>query len=853
MTTLRKNTPRFLTVTLTLVLTFTVCIFAFLAFFMNRQSKDSIRQVGRMYMSSISDQITMHFETTIGLRLNQLDALVKTVVTEDIHEDPADQESLIENAQARDFSHLAFCRADGSLDMLYGPSLRLTDPPPFVESLTGQQEKVAVGSDANGETLILLGIPANHMPAGEDPCIGLVAALPISYITETLSLNENSSHIYSFIIRRDGTFVVRTNDAYRGNYFDRVRELYDSVDGGDPELYLQALSRAMSRGEDYSATFVIRDDTRQLYCSKLAHSEWFLLTFMPYNALDQIITGFTSRWTIILFAACAFVLVLLLLIFREYFKMIRRQMMDLENAQREAVHANRAKSEFLSNMSHDIRTPMNAIVGMTAIAAANIDDTQQVQNCLKKITLSSRHLLGLINDVLDMSKIESGKLTLNMDRVSLREVMDGIVSIAQPQVRSKRQRFDVCIHDIAAENVCCDSVRLNQVLLNILGNALKFTPEEGRIVVSLYEEASPKGDEYVRTHITVSDTGIGMTPEFKEKIFEAFIREDSTRVRRTEGSGLGMAITKYIVDAMGGSIDVKSELGKGSEFHVALDLQRAETAEEDMILPEQNVLVVDDDRQLCESAAASLKSIGVKADWALDAETAMERIDLRSKARDPYQIILLDWKLTDTDGIAAARQIRRRFGSDTPILLISAYDWSEIEAEARAAGITGFISKPLFRSTLFYGLRPFTGAPDLPQKTNETAAADLSGKRVLLAEDNDLNWEIANELLSDLGLELEWAENGQICVDKFKSSPPGFYNGILMDLRMPVMTGYEATAAIRALDRPDAGIPIIAMTADAFSEDIKKCLDCGMNAHVAKPIDIREISRILDKFLNGRH
>jgi len=850
---LRKNTPRFLTVTLTLVLALTVCIFAFLAFFMNRQSKDSIRQVGQMYMSSMSDQITMHFETTIDLRLNQLDALVETVVTKDIHENLAAQSNLIENAQAREFSHLAFCRADGSLDMLYGPPLCLTDPPPFVESLIEQQEKVAVGSDASGETLILLGIPANHMPVGEDPCIGLVAALPISYITETLSLNENSNHVYSFIIRRDGSFIIRTNDAYRDNYFDRVRDLYEKVDGGDPELYLQALNNAMSRGEDYSATFVIRGDTRQLYCSKLAHSEWFLLTFMPYNALDQIISGFTSRWTVILFAACAFVLMVLLLIFREYFKMIRRQMEDLETAQQEAVHANRAKSEFLSNMSHDIRTPMNAIVGMTAIAAANIDDSQQVQNCLKKITLSSRHLLGLINDVLDMSKIESGKLTLSMDRVSLREMMDSVVSIAQPQIRSKRQQFDVCIHDIAAENVYCDSVRLNQVLLNLLGNALKFTPEEGRIMVSLYEEASPKGDEYVRTHITVSDNGIGMTPEFKEKIFEAFVREDSTRVRRTEGSGLGMAITKYIVDAMGGSIEVESELGKGSEFHVALDLQRAETAEEDMILPEQNVLVVDDDQQLCESTAASLKSIGIKADWVLDAETAMERIDCRSKMQDPYQIILLDWKLTDIDGITAARRIRQRFGSETPILLISAYDWSEIEAEARAAGITGFISKPLFRSTLFYGLRPFTGAPDLPQKTNETAALDFSGKRVLLAEDNDLNWEIANELLSDLGLELEWAENGQICVDKFKNSPAGFYGTILMDLRMPVMTGYEATAAIRALDRPDANIPIIAMTADAFSEDIKKCLDCGMNAHVAKPIDIREVSRLLDKFLNGHY
>ena len=850
---LRASTTHFLTVSLTAVLVFTICIFSFLALYMKHQSRETIRRVSQMYMTSINDQITRHFETTIGLRLDQLDSLVKTVVTDDIHENPAMQKILINNAHAREFTHLAFYRTDGTFSMLYGDGLQVADPGPFLGSLLNREKKVAVGTGADGDPVIILGVPATHQPTEKDPCAALVVAMPVSYLTETLSLDENTDHVYSFIIRRDGSFIIRTNDASRGTYFDRVRGLYESVDGGAPEVYIENLSQAMAAEEDYSASFVIRGDTRQLYCSKLAHSEWFLLTFMPYNTLDQIISGFTTRWSALLFAACAFVLLALLLIFREYLKMTRQQVADLEKARKAAVHANKAKSEFLSNMSHDIRTPMNAIVGMTAIATANIDDTQQVQNCLKKIALSSRHLLGLINDVLDMSKIESGKLTLNMDQISLREVMDSIVNIVQPQVRSKHQQFDVFIHDISTENVCCDSVRLNQVLLNLLGNALKFTPENGLIQVSLYEEDSPKGDTFVRTHIIVKDNGIGMTPEFRKRIFESFVREDNARVRRTEGSGLGMAITKYIVDAMGGTIEVESELGKGSEFHVTLDLQRAETPEEEMILPEWNILLVDDDRQLCETTTASLKSIGVKADWALNAEKAMEMIDRRVKAQDDYQIILLDWKLPDTDGITAAREIRRRFGNDARILLISAYDWSEIEAEAKDAGITGFISKPLFRSTLFYGLKPFAGEPDAPQESHEEHLGDLSGKHVLLAEDNDLNWEIASELLSDLGMELDWAENGQICADKFERSPVGFYDAVLMDLRMPVMTGYEATQAIRAMDRPDANIPIIAMTADAFSEDIKKCLDCGMNAHVAKPIDIREVSRLLDKFLNGHH
>lgn len=846
----QSNPTRFLTVSISAVLILTVCIFSSLGGYMARRSRETIREVSRMYMSGLGEQISMHFETTINLRLDQLDTLVKTVVPDRIHGDPDLLQTLIYNAEARNFSYLAFYHSDGSFEMLYGSPLELTDPEPFYASLSSGHKKVAVGSDREGNRVVLLGVPSAHQPTENHSCIALVAGLPVSYISDTLSLDENEAHVYSFIIRQNGSFVIRTSDALCENYFDRVHNLYSEVDGQNPELYIAALSEAMANRVPYSAECVISGETRQMYCTKLSNSEWYLLIFMPSSTLDRVVNGFTAHWTRIVFLVCAFVLAVLLLLFRQYFRLLRNQLDELERARKAAVRANKAKSEFLSNMSHDIRTPMNAIVGMTAIATANINDPQQVQNCLKKISLSGRHLLGLINDVLDMSKIESGKLTLNTDQVSLREVMDSIVSIVQPQVHAKQQQFNVFIHDISTENVCCDSVRLNQVLLNLLGNAVKFTPERGSIQISLCEESSPKGGAYVRIHLRVKDTGIGMTPEFQTRIFEPFVREDSSRVRKTEGSGLGMAITKYIVDAMGGTITVSSEPGKGSEFHVVLDLEKAQVQEEDMVLPKWNLLVVDDDTQLCESTAISLNSIGVNADWALDAETAIEMIAQRRNCRDSYQIILLDWKLPGMDGITAAREIRRRFGSEAPILLISAYDWSEIEAEAKDAGITGFISKPLFRSTLFYGLRPFMGPSDAPQEPPAEEQTDFTGRRVLLAEDNDLNWEIAQELLSGLALELEWAENGQICVEKFRTSPEGFYDAILMDLRMPVMTGYEATRAIRALDRTDAAaVPIIAMTADAFSEDVQRCLEAGMNAHIAKPIDIREISRILEKYL----
>ncbi len=842
----KKSTTRFLTVSLLLVAVFCVCIFSFLAFFMNQKSAETISSVGTIYMTSMSEKVSQHFETTIDLRLIQVESLVETISPKH----SALRSTLEYNAQARGFEGLAFCSDDGDFDVLYGDPLTTADPDPFLKSLRAGEKKVAVGLDKNGEKFVLLGVPARYPMQDGGDSIALVASLTADYVAETLSLYSDNSLVYSHIIRNDGSFVIRSGDAYRDNYFERLQSLFDSVpETGDQ--YVHELQEAMRTGEDYSTLLQIGEERRHLYSTKLAYSEWYLVTVLPYGELDEAVNDLGKTWILMVYLGCAVVLLALLLIFAQYFKLLLGQMQELAEAKKAAEHANKAKSEFLSNMSHDIRTPMNAIVGMTAIATANINDVQQVQNCLKKITLSSRHLLGLINDVLDMSKIESGKLTLNMDQISLREVMDSIVSIVQPQVRAKHQRFDVFIHDISTENVCCDSVRLNQVLINFLGNAIKFTPDGGAIQVSLYEEDSPKGVDFIRVHLTVKDNGIGMTKEFQEKIFDSFSREDSTRVRKTEGTGLGMAITKYIVDAMDGTIDVESELGKGTEFHVTLDLERAQIQEEDMILPEWNLLVTDDDQQLCESTVASLKSIGVRADWALDAETAIKMIEKRHQHGDDYHIILLDWKLPGMDGITAAKEIRRRFGTDTPILLISAYDWSEIETDAKAAGITGFISKPLFKSTLFYGLKPFIGAP---QATDEPPPEEITshfdGKKILLAEDNDLNWEIAEELLSELGLDLEWAENGQICVEKFEASPLGYYDAILMDLRMPVMSGYEATRAIRASERADASLPIIAMTADAFSEDIKKCLDCGMNAHVAKPIDVREISRLLDKYIN---
>ena len=842
-----KTSPiRFLVVSLTVVAALCVALLSFLAFYMNRRNTDTINSVGSFYMSEMSQQSAKTCQSALRLRLDQVHDLAEAVGPGD-GRTPEELYQLLSYNASASFLSVSLWAEDGHHEVVSGPRVDVVDPEPFLASLNAGEDKAAVGTAADGQSVILLGVSARYPMSGGGNSCALVAAIPASYLDGFIPLNEDNGEFYSIIIRRDGTYIISPSDATRENYFDRVRDTYE-VSGGDTEAFIQRLVDGMDDPVDYTSEFTIDGKRQHLYCTNLAYSEWHLLTFTSYGTLDSAISRLSRQWSVMIFSVCAALLVALGAVFLMFFRMIRQQMADLDTARREADEANKAKSEFLSNMSHDIRTPMNAIVGMTAIATANMEDPAQVQNCLRKITLSSKHLLGLINDVLDMSKIESGKMTLNMDQVSLREVMDSIVNIVRPQIRAKRQKFDVSIHDISSENVCGDGVRLNQILINLLGNAVKFTPEEGSIRVSLSQSDSPQGDGYVRTLIVVADSGIGMSPEFQAKIFDSFAREDSTRVQKTEGTGLGMAITKYIVDAMGGTITVKSELGKGSEFRVVLDLPRAQIQEADMVLPDWNMLLVDDDQSLCESTVKNLASIGVKADWALDAESAIPMVDEHCRRGDGYHIILLDWKLPGMDGITAAREIRSRCGDETPILLISAYDWDEIQEEAVSAGITGFIAKPLFKSTLFYGLRPFAGsaAPAPGKKT-----MDLRGRRVLVAEDNDLNWEIANDLLTEeLGLTLEWAENGQVCAERFRLSSPGWYDAILMDIRMPVMTGYEATAAIRAMERPDAAtIPIIAMTADAFAEDIKKCLDCGMNAHVAKPIDVGEVYRQLDKFI----
>ena len=769
-----NRTTYFLIAGFTLLLLISITAFICLGRYMNAESKKSIDKVGNLYMKGINDHITAHFQTLIDLKLEQAEAVV-AVVPEDTKDIDKLYDELRYRVGVRNFNYLALCSESGKLEMLDGEQIQLADPEPFYESLKHNEKKVAVGKDASGNEVVAFGVSAEYPMRNGEKSKMMVAAVPIEYVSVMLSTEGEDALIYSHIIRRDGSYVISTMSEEYKDYFSSLYDRYQKDDPNKIAAYIQSLSDAMEKRESYSGILDFGGSSQQTYCTTLPYSEWYLVTILPFGALNEISEALNWNRTVATILVILVIVVVLLVIFYVYFKMTCQQLKELEAARLEALEATKAKSMFLSNMSHDIRTPMNAIVGMTAIATTHIDDKEQVRNCLRKITMSGKHLLGLINDVLDMSKIESGKMTLTAERISLREVVEGIVSIVQTQVKSKEQNFNVHIDNVIAEDVYCDSVRLNQVLLNLLSNAVKYTQEGGTIQLSLFQEDAPlsKGSDYVRTHIVVKDNGTGMTAEFLEHVFDSYSRADSKRVHKTEGAGLGMAITKYIVDAMEGTITVESEPNKGTEFHVILDLEKADVQEVDMVLPPWKMLVVDDDEVLCRTAVDALESIGIQADWTMSGEKAVEMVTKHHQERDDYQIILLDWKLPGMDGLSIARQIRRMKGYDMPIILISAYDWSEFEAEAREAGINGFISKPLFKSNLFYGLKKYMGEEETEGEANTNM--DLSGRHILVAEDNDLNWEILYELLTDLGMELEWAENGKICLEKFEKSESGYY------------------------------------------------------------------------------
>ena len=568
---------------------------------------------------------------------------------------------------------------------------------------------------------------------------------------------------------------------------------------------------------------------------------WVLLNAAPVSDLNAE----TEDWLLIGVVTAG----LLLLMVMDFLYMLSFNR-KLRLMAREAESANKAKTDFLSTMSHDIRTPMNAIIGLTTIAEKNLGDQEAVRENLRKISLASNHLLTLINDILDISKVESGKLNLSPVTFSIVETVENLVNLSQPMIKEKNIDFSFRINRMEKEYLHADQLRLNQIYINILSNAIKYTEPGGHVTVDLREEESER-EGCIKLVYIVSDTGIGMSPEFMEKMYQPFSRQTDSRVNSIQGTGLGLAITRQMVELMDGTIECQSEVGKGTTFTITLDIPVAERQLEEMRFEDVCALIADDDPILLDTAADALESLGIVAERATSGSEALEMIQRRHDTGKDYDVVILDWKMPGMDGIGTIRRIRTEVDAGIPILLTSAYDWSDIEDEAKEAGANGFIGKPLFRSRLYEKISELLGT-EAKAVEPEDNYADLEGINILVAEDNDINWEIISAMLNMFGITSERAENGRICVEKMAEAREGSYELIFMDVQMPEMNGLDATRHIRSLENKwAASIPIIAMTADAFSENVAECLAAGMNGHIAKPVDmklvIKEIRRIKEE------
>ena len=666
----------------------------------------------------------------------------------------------------------------------------------------------------------------------------LLRVMPISELEQKwIFPQEEFENAEITLIDYDGDYIIKSKTFKNSNFF----EFYKSYNASDPVL-LENLRSEITTATG-SLTFLnSRGEEMMLAYTPVAESvEWTFLCLIPESDLNVR----TQNWFLIgvITAGLLLLFVFDLIYFQYLNKKLRKEAIKADSA-------NKAKTDFLSTMSHDIRTPMNAIIGLTSIAQKNLGDAEAVSENLRKISLAGNHLLTLINDILDISKVESGKFNLSPVTFSLVETVENLVNLSQPMVKEKNIDFNFRVNRIEKEYLYADQLRLNQIYINILSNSIKYTEPGGSVNVDIREDESSLPG-CVRLTYRVSDTGIGMSPEFMEKMFQPFSRQTDSRVNSIQGTGLGLTITKKMVDLMGGTIECQSEQGKGTTFTVVIDLPVSDRQIDNMKLDPIDVLIADDDEALLQTTSDTLESLGATVYCAENGAEAIDMISKRHQEGRDYDVVLIDWKMPDMNGIETVRRIRTILDEKVPVLLVSAYDRSDVEDEAKKAGADGFISKPLFQSTLYDKISQLLGKEAESVKP-EDDYSDLEGLHVLVAEDNDINWEIIQAILSMFGITADHAENGRICVDMIRNAEKGTYTLIFMDVQMPEMNGLDATREIRKSDNEwAASIPIIAMTADAFSENITECLNAGMDGHIAKPVDVKlvvkEIRKIIER------
>ena len=681
-------------------------------------------------------------------------------------------------------------------------------------------------------------ITVRDAETGEEKQAYLLRIVPTSNLEEKWVFPKEEYENEDFsIIDTESNYVIRGRSFKNASFF----EFYKSYNQPGIQVQQQLFEDILSGTGSFTMLDSRGTECIVAYTPITSTKGWMLLSSAPVSDLNAV----TENW--ILIGVITFGLLILLVMDVLYMRSFNKKLRVMA---REAEAANKAKTDFLSTMSHDIRTPMNAIIGLTAIAEKKLDDREAVAENLRKISLASSHLLTLINDILDISKVESGKLNLSPLTFSIVETVQNLVNLSQPMIKEKNIDFSFRINRMEMEYLYADQLRLNQIYINILSNAIKYTMPGGSVTVDLREEESEK-EGCVKLIYRVADTGIGMSPEFLEKMYQPFSRQTDSRVNSIQGTGLGLAITRQMVELMNGTIECQSELEKGTTFIITLDLPIAEKQLEEMRFDGVDVLIADDDPVLLETAADTLETMGVNAEQAKSGKEALEMTRRRHESGKDYDVIILDWKMPDMNGIETIRRIRTEVDANIPILVTSAYDWSDIEDAAKEAGANGFVGKPLFRSRLYEKISELLGT-EVTALEPEDDYSDLAGMNILIAEDNDINWEIISTMLDMFGITSERAENGQICVNKMAEAAEGCFDLIFMDVQMPEMNGLDATRNIRRLENKwAASIPIIAMTADAFSENVAECLEAGMNGHIPKPIDmklvIKEIRRIKEE------
>lgn len=686
----------------------------------------------------------------------------------------------------------------------------------------------------------------------------LVCRMDINALQDELKIDSYGGKGYSSVIDESGNYIVKINrnidDSSEGNFFSEV------TDNGLAGSYTtEEIQKKIDDDENFYITHTPKNrETCIMTFTPMENVNWYFVMSVPISVFWRQSASIASVLAILVIVVIVIGIFCSVMLIRKRTKALAIEIQHrkkLAEALALAEQASKAKTTFLNNMSHDIRTPMNSIIGFTALATTHIDNKERVRDYLTKISRSSSHLLSLINDVLDMSRIESGNVTIDENTENIAEILHNICNIIQADIKSRQLELFVDTVDVINENIYCDRLRLNQILLNLISNAMKFTNPGGTVSIRIIQKPS-KREGYGQYEFKVKDTGIGMSPEYAKIIFEPFTRERTSTVSGIQGTGLGMAITKNIVTMMGGTISVESEVGKGTEFTVELEFRLQDEVQDNMLIEELegiHALVVDDDLNVCQSVSKMLRQIGMKADWTMYGKEAVARTVEAMEMGENFEVYIIDWLMPDMNGIETARQIRKAVGDDAPIIILSAYDWGDIEEEARNAGVNGFVSKPLFVSDLRSTLLKVCGKAEEPQKQGELVKKDFVGRRILLAEDIELNREIASVILEEAGFDVECAENGQEALDMVKNSKPGWYDIVLMDIQMPVMNGYDATKAIRKLDNKQlANIPIIAMTADTFVEDRQEAIDAGMNGHLGKPIDIELLMETLSDIFDNK-